>query len=105
MIYVLNSSAFDNRLSVAILRTPEGLDFSRILDNEEDNAISTDISLTQTPSRPDLHSNPFAITRMVHADSNLNISNVPSVSDSVQSITVLSKTKQTKFYECCVNLN
>ncbi|XP_065156250.1 bumetanide-sensitive sodium-(potassium)-chloride cotransporter [Atheta coriaria] len=88
-------SAFDNRLSVAILRTPEGLDFSRILDNEEDNAISTDISLTQTPSRPDLHSNPFAITRMVHADSNLNISNVPSVSDSVQSITVLNGTAGT----------
>ncbi|XP_017780455.1 PREDICTED: bumetanide-sensitive sodium-(potassium)-chloride cotransporter [Nicrophorus vespilloides] len=81
-------SAFDNRLSVAILRVPDGLDYSRITE-EEDATHSTDITYSQPPSRADLR--PFAATRMMHADSNLNISHIDhSVSDSVQSITVLN---------------
>lgn len=77
--------AFDNRLSVAILRVPEGLDYSKIFDEEDQGALSScELTLSQPPSRAEnyLHTSPSA--HMMHADSNLNIAHL-SVSDSISS--------------------
>ncbi|KAF2899446.1 hypothetical protein ILUMI_06729 [Ignelater luminosus] len=77
--------AFENRLSVAILRLPEGLDYSRIIEEEDHGAISSaDLTLSQPPSRAEhcLHTSPS--THMMHADSNLNIAHL-GVSESIVS--------------------
>ncbi|KAK4881311.1 hypothetical protein RN001_004630 [Aquatica leii] len=75
-------TAFENRLSVAILRLQEGLDYSRIMEEDDANIIpSTDITLSQHPSTCMFNN----ISRpMMHTDSNLNIAHLV-VSESVVS--------------------
>ncbi|KAF5306750.1 hypothetical protein FQA39_LY01508 [Lamprigera yunnana] len=75
-------TAFEKRLAVAILRLPDGLDYSKILD-EEDNGVvpSVDITLSQHPSTGTFNN----IARpMMHVDSNLNISHL-GISESIVS--------------------
>ncbi|KAB0800350.1 hypothetical protein PPYR_06090 [Photinus pyralis] len=75
-------NAFENRLAVAILRLPDGLDYSRILE-EDENATTpnADLTLSQHPST---HAFPNISRAMMHADSNLDISHI-DVSESIVS--------------------
>lgn len=77
-------SAFDQRLSVCIVKLANGLDYSRITE-EEDPAFqsSADLTLNHSPSRPDLRSSVLS-ARLMHADSNLSISHI-AVQDSIVS--------------------
>ena len=69
------SYAFDNRMSVAILRVPGGLDYSKVIEEDEiENSPSTDMTLTIPPSRVD--DSTLLDRQLVHADSNLNISRI-----------------------------
>lgn len=73
------STAFDYRLAVTILRLPDGLDYSKIIGEEQSGVPSTDITLTAVPSRTDLCSS--VSNRIMHADSNLSISNSVTLSE------------------------
>lgn len=78
------STAFENRLSVAILRLPEGLDYSRIIEEDEQAGISSvDLTLSQPPSRGGFLRSSSS-THVMHADSNLDISHL-GVSESIVS--------------------
>lgn len=78
-------NAFDNRMAVAILRLSDGLDYSRIMDDEENGGCysSGDLTLVgsaQTTHNGILHSP--SVSGMMHADSNLSISHL-GVSENV----------------------
>lgn len=78
------SAAFDIRLSVCILKLPEGLDYSRITDEEETGyQSSADLTLTQYPTRSDFHHH-LAGSGMMRVDSNNSISHI-NVQDSIVS--------------------
>lgn len=75
------SSAFDNRLSVTILRLPDGLDYSKITEEDEAGFLSSaDLTLTHPSSTNELTSN-----RMMHADSNFNIAQLGVMENVVSS--------------------
>ncbi|KAF5270453.1 hypothetical protein FQR65_LT17843 [Abscondita terminalis] len=74
--------AFENRLAVAILRMQEGLDYSRIMEEDDTNVVpSADVTLNQHPSTGMFNN---ILRPMMHADSNLNIAHL-AVTDSVVS--------------------
>lgn len=81
----ISSSAFDNRLSVCILKLADGLDYGKI--TEEDEAgyqSSADLTLTHPSPRGSNLMHNALLNRMMHADSNLSISEL-GVHDSVGS--------------------
>lgn len=83
-MFLIFSSGFDQRLSVCILKLPDGLDYSRITEEEDPGCQSSnDLTLNQSNSRPDLRSSLLS-ARLMHADSNLSISHV-GVQDSIVS--------------------
>ncbi|XP_068910753.1 bumetanide-sensitive sodium-(potassium)-chloride cotransporter isoform X2 [Tenebrio molitor] len=65
-------AAFDHRLAVTILRLKDGLDYSKLM-GEEDQTASTDVTLTH-PSTVDLRGLPTS--NMMHADSNLSLADL-----------------------------
>lgn len=68
--FLLLSDAFDNRVSVGILRLEDGLDYSQLLENVDNNSSMADLTSTLTLSVQNLG--------MLHAaDSNLNIASLP----------------------------
>ncbi|KAK5649405.1 hypothetical protein RI129_000434 [Pyrocoelia pectoralis] len=75
-------NAFENRLAVAILRLPDGLDYSRIL--EEDETATTPLTENTLSQHPSTHAFPNISRAMMHADSNLDISHI-GVSESIVS--------------------
>lgn len=75
-------AAFDNRMAVAILRLKDGLDYGRLTEDDEIGYQSTDLTLTQPPSRSEGGTGPFAATLMMHADSDLSLQQI-GVGDSV----------------------
>lgn len=82
------STAFDNRLSVTILRLPDGLDYSKVTEIEGGSPNGDTMSIT--PSRPFMHTSDS--NHMLHADSNLNISSL-GVPDSIASSVYLPISK------------
>lgn len=79
-------------MAVAILRLPDGLDYSRIMDDEENGGCysSGDLTLVgslvnsaQTTHHNGILNSP-SVSRMMHADSNLSISHL-GVNDTTMS--------------------
>lgn len=99
------SAAFDHRLAVSILRIQDGLDYSKVIGDEDNsNAPSADITLTSPPSRSHLHN--VDSSHMLHADSNLNIANI-AVSEGVvaPAYPIISKYSSTIGIYCLVLLS
>lgn len=75
------STAFDNRLSVTILRLPDGLDYSKVTEIEGGSPNGDTMSIIPS-SRSFMHTSDS--NHMLHADSNLNISSI-GMPDSIAS--------------------
>ncbi|KAK9736670.1 Amino acid permease [Popillia japonica] len=81
-------AAFDNRLSVVILRVADGLDYSKIME-EDENVPSTDLSMPISRAEPI-----STIARqLMHADSNLNISHLVASEGNISSNVSSNTTK------------
>lgn len=86
------SNAFDNRLAVCILRVTEGLDYARIMDEEENTGCYSSQDLTLVGNSQQATHNGFLTSPkssglgngMMHADSNLSLSRI-GVADSAMS--------------------
>ncbi|KAI4458081.1 solute carrier family 12 cation cotransporter [Holotrichia oblita] len=81
-------AAFDNRLSVVILRVADGLDYSKIME-EDEGVPSTDLSMPISRAEPI-----STIARqLMHADSNLNISHLVASEGNISSNVSSNTTK------------
>lgn len=72
-------------MAVAILRLPDGLDYSRIMDEDENVACYSSGDLTLVGSQQTTHNGVLAsplVSRMMHADSNLSIAHL-GVSETI----------------------
>ncbi|KAJ8946616.1 hypothetical protein NQ318_007219 [Aromia moschata] len=66
-------AAFDHRVSVTILRVNNGLDYSKLTENEDQGNINSDTALSTNTSSGLRTSDS---NNMMHADSNLSLANV-----------------------------
>lgn len=103
LIFFFPSTAFDNRLSVTILRLPDGLDYSKLTEEAEGGSPNGDTMSITPSSRHFMHTSDS--NHMLHADSNLNISSI-GVPDSIIASSVypapISKSNVVKNKPKCV---
>lgn len=89
-------AAFDQRLAVTILKIKDGLDYSRITEEDETGNFFTNETALMSNSNSQMEMRKSASSSMMHADSNLSLVDIDLASEKLKTSSVTNEDNQDK---------